>query len=307
MLERLVEQQKAVNLYAVNRGGIDTLTNTEWELAERIVALLKPFYETTIEISHDDACISSVVPIIAMLNGKLRSVPQDRGLLQMKAALRDAMNRRFAHVKTTGHFIAATMLDPRFKDAFFDANEKAAATDVIIEFLRSAQRIVQVQPPGAAASSATATGAPGASASAASTTEATATTAAATASTSEATDTSNTADFGLWDEFDSQPTVTAAAVEDDTPLYVQQLNAYLAEPRVPRGTNIYAYWHCSQFPSLEVAAHKYLSAPPTSVASEQLFSSAGQLYADRRSNLLGENAERLLFLSYNIRLLGFNY
>ena len=72
-------------------------------------------------------------------------------------------------------------------------------------------------------------------------------------------------------------------------------------------TDIYAYWHCSQYPLLEPAARKYLSAPPTSVASEQLFSAAGQLYADRRNRLLGENAEKLLFLNYNIRLLGFNY
>jgi len=35
---------------------------------------------------------------------------------------------------------------------------------------------------------------------------------------------------------------------------------------------------------------------------------SGQLYADRQSNLLGENAEKkLLFLSYNIRLLDFSY
>ncbi|ESN93396.1 hypothetical protein HELRODRAFT_153203, partial [Helobdella robusta] len=61
----------------------------------------------------------------------------------------------------------------------------------------------------------------------------------------------------------------------------------------------------SQFPCLEPAARKYLSAPPTSVASEQLFSSAGQIYADRRSNLLGENVEKLLFLAYNIRIFGF--
>jgi len=34
---------------------------------------------------------------------------------------------------------------------------------------------------------------------------------------------------------------------------------------------------------------------------------SGQRYADRQSNLLGENAEELLFLSYNIRLLDFSY
>ena len=44
-------------------------------------------------------------------------------------------------------------------------------------------------------------------------------------------------------------------------------------------------------------------------SSEQLFSSAptGQIYTDRRSNLLGENAEKLLFLSYNIRLFNYDY
>jgi len=67
-------------------------------------------------------------------------------------------------------------------------------------------------------------------------------------------------------------------------------------------TEHFGYWNCSQFPGFELAAKKYLSAPPTSVASKQLFGVAGQIYADRRSNLLGENAEKLLFLSYNIRL-----
>jgi len=82
---------------------------------------------------------------------------------------------------------------------------------------------------------------------------------------------------------------------------------YLRETRLPPSTDIYAYWHNSQYRSLEPAAKKYLSAPPTSVASEQLFSSAGQLYADRRNSLNGDNAKKLLFLSDNIRLFGFNY
>jgi len=44
-----------------------------------------------------------------------------------------------------------------------------------------------------------------------------------------------------------------------------------------------------------------------SAASEQLFSAAGQTYSDRRSSLLGENADKLLFLAYNIRLFDFKY
>ena len=44
-------------------------------------------------------------------------------------------------------------------------------------------------------------------------------------------------------------------------------------------------------------------------ATEQLFSAADQIYSDRRNNdnLQGENAEKLLFLAYNIRLFEYKY
>jgi len=58
--------------------------------------------------------------------------------------------------------------------------------------------------------------------------------------------------------------------------------------------------------SIALPARKFLSAPPTSAASEQLFSAAGQTYSDLRSSLLGENAEKL-FLTYNIRLFDLKY
>jgi len=115
------------------------------------------------------------------------------------------------------------------------------------------------------------------------------------------------AEADLWAEHDSLRVEPGSDTATTVPLYEQQLTAYLTETRVPSQTSIYSYWSHSQFPAREPATRKYLSAPPTSVASEQLFSSAGQLYADRRSNLLGENAEKLLFLAYNIRLLDFNY
>uniref|UniRef100_A0A1I8B9B8 Dimer_Tnp_hAT domain-containing protein n=1 Tax=Meloidogyne hapla TaxID=6305 RepID=A0A1I8B9B8_MELHA len=47
-------------------------------------------------------------------------------------------------------------------------------------------------------------------------------------------------------------------------------------------------------------AKRYLSAPSTSVASEQLFSVARDVFDYRRSRLSPENAEMLIFLHNSI-------
>ena len=287
MLERLLEQRNAINLYSVQRGGIDSLSVSEWALSERVVKILKPFYAATLEISSDDASISILIPMVSNLINTLKTTAADQGLKQMKAALRDSICRRFSDMKSSEPAIAATLLDPRFKDTYFDASERSAAKKVVLDFLREAHE----------ADSRSYTNEP----------------ASAIGAEPVILSDEQTQD-DLWAVHDSQPDsldISVVANQNKiavVPLYERQLDSYLSEPRLSRTTtDIYAYWHCSQYPLLEAAARKYLSAPPTSVASEQLFSAAGQLYADRRSNLLGENAEKLLFLNYNIRLFGFNY
>ena len=48
-------------------------------------------------------------------------------------------------------------------------------------------------------------------------------------------------------------------------------------------------------------ARRYLSAPPSSVFSERLFSEAGNLYEQKRNRLLPKTVEKLLFLHYNLK------
>ena len=57
---------------------------------------------------------------------------------------------------------------------------------------------------------------------------------------------------------------------------------------------------------LAAEANRYLSAAPTSVASERLFSSAAQVYTDRRSRLLPKRVDMLLFVKHNLPLIDFN-
>ena len=77
MLQRLSEQRKALSLYSVEHSGIVMLTKSKLEVVERICAILKPFYDATLEISRDDTCISVVIPIVSLLLGKLQESSED--------------------------------------------------------------------------------------------------------------------------------------------------------------------------------------------------------------------------------------
>jgi len=54
-------------------------------------------------------------------------------------------------------------------------------------------------------------------------------------------------------------------------------------------------------------AKRYLSVRPNSVASERLFSSAAQVYVNRRSRLLPKRADMLTFLKHNLKLKNYVY
>jgi len=49
-----------------------TQAGTDWELAEHTVHILQAFYDATLELRSYDACLSLVVPLTAMLLGKLQ-------------------------------------------------------------------------------------------------------------------------------------------------------------------------------------------------------------------------------------------
>ena len=65
--------------------------------------------------------------------------------------------------------------------------------------------------------------------------------------------------------------------------------------------------NAAHFPMLADEGKRYLSVPPTSVASEQLFSSAAQVYTDRRNRLLPKRADMLPFLKHNLKLKNYVY
>jgi len=56
-----------------------------------------------------------------------------------------------------------------------------------------------------------------------------------------------------------------------------------------------------KYPHVAEVARRYQLAPSTSVASERLFSSAGDLYSHSRNRLTGHRADMLPFIKHNLK------
>ena len=100
------------------------------------------------------------------------------------------------------------------------------------------------------------------------------------------------------------------------------ITAYLKEPNLPLSESVpnpekpgtrkddpLLYWKKNEQSNLLLAklARRFLCAPPGSIPSERLFSTAGDTADGKRNRLLPEKVEMLLFLRKNLLLLNFDY
>ena len=86
------------------------------------------------------------------------------------------------------------------------------------------------------------------------------------------------------------------------------VNTYLKEPLISYQVgNPYMWWHANghRYALLSEVAKRYLSAPPSSVSSERVFSGAGNIYDDHRCRLTADKAEMLLTIKYNLKVVGY--
>ena len=85
---------------------------------------------------------------------------------------------------------------------------------------------------------------------------------------------------------------------------VLELDAYQSSPVPAIDTNPLQWWkeHAINFPILSKYAKKMLSVPATSVASERVFSSAGDVVSAKRACLSPEQVNMLVFLKKTIKI-----
>ena len=79
---------------------------------------------------------------------------------------------------------------------------------------------------------------------------------------------------------------------------------YKVEETMPLNSNPLLWWKAKElkYPILSKLAKGYLCVPATSVASERVVSSAGDLVSAQRSCLHSEHVDKLIFLTKNQRV-----
>ena len=83
----------------------------------------------------------------------------------------------------------------------------------------------------------------------------------------------------------------------------KEISAYLEYPSLEADADPLAWWKAESgwFPNLAYLAKKYLCICGTSVPSERVFSTAGNVTNSLRNRLLPENVTELVFLANNMK------
>lgn len=277
MLQRLLEQKRAIVLYVSDHPSVTPLSANQWTLAEKLVTILAPFEAATRECSRKDESIGMVIPRVLMLERKVAKLETTvQGMGTTLQEIKTSMATRFANLESSSNTVLATIFDPRFKDAFF---RKECTKGKIEEWIT-------------AASDDHATG--------------------------ELVDEEmRTGDLDDGDNNESDDEYAAilnergnAAAAPNPNTVIQEYALYRdTEQRAAKNSDPLDWWkvNATKYPKLAKLARKYLSAPPTSVPSERLFSEAEAIYDARRSRLNPDKVEMLLFIRGNLPLLEFNY
>ncbi|XP_060784870.1 E3 SUMO-protein ligase ZBED1-like [Neoarius graeffei] len=84
---------------------------------------------------------------------------------------------------------------------------------------------------------------------------------------------------------------------------IEEITRYKEEAPLALGVNPLEWWkeHECQYPFLSKVAKKHLCIPGTSVPSERVFSTAGDIITAKRSAIAPEHLDQLLFLNKNIK------
>lgn len=289
MLERVLKNKDSLCLYASTNNKISQLTSEEWITVEKLITLLRPFEEITKELSAANISISSVIPLLATLQKVIDEFDTSNECMEnINLVFKEEMCHRFSHLENDILFATATFIDPRYKWKFFKhPSTRAQVVENILDLISNDEFNLPSLP--------------------------------------------NPKHHGMtnqdkerfpkksislkdtmkmmMDSSESEGEIENVISNPKEVLIKKNIDEYGMDKRITNEEDPLLWWkiNSNKYPMLSPVAREYLTAPPTSVPSERVFSAAGLLYTPLRNKLDGERASKLLFLKFNIPLLHFDY
>ncbi|KAJ0012523.1 hypothetical protein NQD34_016857 [Periophthalmus magnuspinnatus] len=277
MLERMVEQRKAIDELSIECNFREIISCDQWEVMLSVCNALKPFEVACREMVTRTATLGQVIPLIHILNRKIDLLFDETvGIDNMLKSLKEAMVSRMSSMLHDPRYTWATMLDPRYKTSLFTEEEaECCKQDLIRELDSDCTTSDDVN-------SHLANGC------------------------DESYKTSNSKKDNLWtlmndvrqDKHEEKPKSSELAVLE-----------YLEEDILDQNCDPLDYWNLKKFlwPNLAKVAARYVGCPPSIIPAETLFSTASVNCALNQPRPLLENMEGLLFLKVNLPMIYFQY
>ena len=139
MLERLVEQKRAIAIYCQDNDGVKNLTPNEWNLMERVLLTSRPFEQETKNASMSSATAGMIIPSVRVLLATLMKpvkVGDDVGIQTMRSDMMNDLSARYAEVERNKVCLLATILDPTYKLLVFNPVERDNAKASLLAEVR---------------------------------------------------------------------------------------------------------------------------------------------------------------------------
>ncbi|CAG5041248.1 unnamed protein product [Parnassius apollo] len=310
MIQRLIEIKDAIVLYTSQHTNMPQFTPNDWLQLESCATILKPFEKATKTMSSSEACISSVIPLINVLTCTLQNLLRQNinntyqtcGNIIQK--LIEEITNRFGEVHNNKIYTIATYLDPKYKTKFFNEITKESIESELISLCQDqeghgahAQPQIQsfehdVIQHNQHFHHTDTESLPSASSGA-----------------------NFSTDRFLQSMLSEMMASAPNSDDDESPiapidrfLILKSLIInYIKEKRIGLQEDSLLWWKMNpKYFELYRAVRQYLSAPPSSVPSERLFSGAGIVYDELRNRLSGETASKIIFVKFNLPIVNFD-
>ena len=293
-----------------------TLTNSDWDVLDKLLQLLQIFKQLTLDMSERYTNASIIIPNVictqtAVENPETKRVLKGLGGTINKLA--DEMDTRYGVYVHNPDLMIATYLDPRYKHTLFrkhpynsDGVEKVEKL-IVNKYLehekakknhdevdKSVNEVTHFPKPQNDAEDVRMVEEDGELDTLISKTKTISLTAIRAKSKA-----------ALFDDDDDENDANTVADPDEKEtiaILKHQMQTYKDLKRIKSDEDPFDWWkrHKVLFPLISKVAARYLSSPPSSTESERTFSIGGNIVTNKRTRLLAKHTEQMIFLNSNL-------